>query len=401
MKNIIKSTLLLVGIATLFTACKDDRDSNPTLLTPDSFVLNTPAYAAAGIDLASSETLNFTWSQPNYGIPVAATYQLLISRDGNHTKSLADVLAAEEDPLTADYALVDAAFSQCNGTIGAAVVARTLQQMFQFQQDAMPERQEFYVIASAVTEGRKTIYSNPVKLSVVPYYIELKAAEPVLWYFVGSGFANVDWNTGKIGEGLIPLLPMPDAEFDMNGLGILSYTGFFPAGAQFKFIRDYTGSDPWNPQLNFTNVDSPDDAIISDLDGDNHNIGINKDGYYTVEMNTATNKITITKLDITPGVYDTVTMPGSYQNWNPAENAMTPITSVVENHLWMADVTFDADAPSDGGVKFANGTWDVNWGAADFPMGTGTQGGANIPFKAGSWRVYFNDISGDYYFVAQ
>ena len=45
MNNIFKSALLLMGAVVMLTACSDDRDSNPVLQQPSTFVLNTPAYA--------------------------------------------------------------------------------------------------------------------------------------------------------------------------------------------------------------------------------------------------------------------------------------------------------------------------------------------------------------------
>jgi hypothetical protein len=57
---------------------------------------------------------------------------------------------------------------------------------------------------------------------------------------------------------------------------------------------------------------------------------------------------------------------------------------------------------SAGSVKFrASDAWDVNWGAADFPTGTGVQNGANIPIAvAGYYKVTFSDATGDYTFTA-
>ena len=73
MKNIFKSSLLLLCGAYLFASCADDNDSNPTLTVPATFSLNTPAYSAFNVDLKTSSGLNFTWSQPDYGgFPVAA-----------------------------------------------------------------------------------------------------------------------------------------------------------------------------------------------------------------------------------------------------------------------------------------------------------------------------------------
>jgi len=71
----------------LFAACSDDNDSNPTLQQPSSFVLNEPGYAAQAINLANSTELPFTWSQPDYGFPVEASYDLQVSISGNFTVS--------------------------------------------------------------------------------------------------------------------------------------------------------------------------------------------------------------------------------------------------------------------------------------------------------------------------
>lgn len=395
MTKILKSSLLLMGAALVFSACSDDRDSNPTLVQPESFVLNTPAFATQDIDLKSSSSVNLTWSQPNYGgFPVAASYTVQLSATDEWTVSYAQELADDSGNTKCNYYVVDAAYTSCEAAIGASEVAKALQVLNKYEEGNVPDSQDLYVRLIAEAKGADPIYSNVVSLKVKPYYIELKAAAPVLWYFVGSGFANADWSTDKVGQGLIPLLPMPDAEFDANGNGTLTYTGFFPGGCQFKFIRDL-GS--WDNQMNYTNVDSPDTNIISDLDGDNHNIGINNDGYYTVEMNTATSKIKITKEDITPGVLDLLTMAGEWQGWDTTTNPMTALTSVIENHSWMADVTF----PANGGVKFTDGSWTVNWGSTTFPIGKGVQDGKDIPYKAGTYRVYFNDISGIYYFMEQ
>ena len=54
-----------------------------------------------------------------------------------------------------------------------------------------------------------------------------------------------------------------------------------------------------------------------------------------------------------------------------------------------------------GEAKFrANDSWDSNWGAADFPEGVGTPGGANIPITtAGKYKITFNPATGAYKFT--
>ncbi len=54
-----------------------------------------------------------------------------------------------------------------------------------------------------------------------------------------------------------------------------------------------------------------------------------------------------------------------------------------------------------GNLKFrADGLWDNNWGANDWPMGIGTQGGADIPVPAdGEFFIDFNTTTGEYVFT--
>ena len=87
-----------------------------------------------------------------------------------------------------------------------------------------------------------------------------------------------------------------------------------------------------------------------------------------------------------------------FNGW-AADVAMSP-AETKNNHVWYVTYTFASNAASDGGCKFrANGNWDVNWGAATFPIGVSTLGGKNILYKAGKYTAIFNDIDGCYYFI--
>ncbi|WP_264521807.1 T9SS type A sorting domain-containing protein [Flavobacterium sp. N1994] len=55
---------------------------------------------------------------------------------------------------------------------------------------------------------------------------------------------------------------------------------------------------------------------------------------------------------------------------------------------------------TDGLVKFRkDNSWDVNWGAVDFPTGTGTQNGPDIPVTAGTYNITFDKSNGNYTFT--
>ena len=398
MNKIFKSALLLMAVAFMFTACSDDRDSNPVLQQPDSFVLNTPAYANQAIDLANSETVNLTWSQPNYGgFPVAAEYTVEVSATNEWNTPYTAEVADESGETQCDYYAFENIFSSCEAKVSAADLAKALVVICNYADESeIPEEQEVYARVKANTPGAREVVSNVVKFLVSPYYIELKPADPVLWYMVGNCIGSNDWDNGdgSIGTGLIPLLPMPDADVDANGNTVLVYAGYFPAGGQFKFVKI---PGKWDDLMNFTNIDS-NEAGVTDEDGDNHNIGIPEDGFYYIEMNTATSKVTMMKWTGASTEYTTITMPGDYQGWDAGATPMTAMgkRDNTQTHDWYLDATYDANAE----LKFANGSWDVNWGATAFPLGYGTNGGPNIPVKAGAYRVYFNDCLGLYYFMA-
>ena len=107
MKKILKSTILLLCSVCVLTACKDDRDSNPTLQAPTqgSLVLNTPGMAANAVyDLANTKSIILTLGGlPDYGFPAYTNYTLCASLNADMSEAI--------DVATSPYAKfeVDAA----------------------------------------------------------------------------------------------------------------------------------------------------------------------------------------------------------------------------------------------------------------------------------------------------
>ncbi|MEN9700510.1 MAG: hypothetical protein RLZZ301_1708 [Bacteroidota bacterium] len=93
-----------------------------------------------------------------------------------------------------------------------------------------------------------------------------------------------------------------------------------------------------------------------------------------------------------------------------AAYAQNPVIGIIGDAVggWSADidmVTVDGETYGaivtcvDGGAKFRQDhDWAINWGAATFPAGVGTQDGPNIPVVAGTYLVVFNRTSGAYIF---
>lgn len=397
MKKIFSYAMLLLAGAFAFSACSDDNESNPTLVQPTEFSMFQPSVGSATIELQTSDAIELSWTLPVYtdfGAPIVPTFIVQVSPTGSFTQEFD---RTQKDNTGADYIEIEQTFNTAVGKVNAEALDLALQELLGWEsEDDVPAT--LNVVARAIASVRDAsfrdynsiISSNTVSLNVIPYFINLT---PTIWYMVGNNIGSAAWNADTPGVGLIPLLPSSTED------GVITYTGFFTAGTQFKFVLN-PGS--WDDQLKYTDVENPDGSLISDEDGDNHNIGINADGYYTVSINTSTKKVTVEAYEETVKTFASMAMPGSQNDWNVDSDQMTACETLNgENHFWMATFEVEEDAPEDGGLKFAaDGAWNDNWGADAFPYGTGTNGGANIPYVAGSYTVFFNDITGQYYFIA-
>lgn len=406
MKKIFSYAMLLAGVIA-FTACSDDNDSNPTLIQPTAFSMFTPSVGTANVDLEQSKSIELTWTIPAYtdfGAPVVPTYIVQVSPSGTFTKEFDP---DQKDNTGADFVTLAQTFNTCTASINCESLDQALQQLLGWAAaEDVPATQPvtFRAIASirdaSARNYNSITSSNTVVVNTIPYFIV--NMDPIVWYMVGNNIGSASWSNGadQVGKGLIPLLPSSDETYDKTtGTGIISYTGYMTAGTQFKFVLV---PGDWNSQLNFENVDSPDANLVSDEDGDNHNIGIKADGYYTIKLNTKSQKVTVEAYDQTPKKFSSMAMPGTQNGWNASGNPMEACETLNgENHMWVAQFVVTEDAPADGGVKFAaNGAWDDNWGLDSFPYGVGKNGGKNIPYVAGSYTVFLNDITGQYYFIA-
>lgn len=387
---------MVAGAAMLLSACDSDLSNNPTLQSPTTFQLNTPAYANANVDLKTSTALAFTWSQPDYGYPAVANYQIQIgkSADANDWTVSTDVDGAVEKNLT-NYANVGDGSTVCKTSVAATDVATALEQLYNYQENNVPSSQEFYARVRAVYSG-DTIYSNIVALSMTPYYVQITEAPIDEWYLIGACIGDGLWTNGPsaIGTSVLPMYPEPGQEYDAKtGVGLLTYTGYFAAGSEFKIVHLL---DNW---VNTTDVVCKD-WVFRDGNGDPGNISFEESGYYKITLDPTKRTCTYEKVsEQAPAVFPQMLISGAFNDW-ATTTTITPVNTVAgNNHDWY----YDLDATTgDTEVKFlSDASWATNWGNTDFPWGAGTQGGSNIPVKAGKYRVFFNDITGQYHFIIQ
>ena len=407
---------LLFGIISLFASCSDDNDSNPTLIQPTEFTLNTPEYINSTVDLEKSTGLELTWSQPKYtadNAPINATYEVQVSPTNTFTVSTDEAAADESGEKVPDYAVLSNTTQKCDISASAEEMDKALVKILKWTEADVPAEQEMYVRVNAyILEGTNhlnPIASNSVKLNVKPYYIELKDAVPTMWYLVGNMF-GAKWAGNKsIGEDALPMFLKPNFSYDKKtGVGEIEYTNYFLTGdyndkaevdgAGFKILP---ASFSWD---NSMNADGATKGTIVNRNGgsDGGHIVAETAGYYTITLNTADNTAKMEKYEGAVNNYGTIQISGSFNDW--VDTPMLPYnTEGVENHAWY--YVMDVPAGETAQFKFKiEGSWDTSWGygAEDGAInmyGKCDAGGKNIGLAEGKYVISFNDITGSFSIV--
>lgn len=408
MKNKFLLGVLLMGTAGLFTACSDDNDSNPILIQPKEFVLNTPAYVNETIDLENTEALQFSWSQPQFtaeNAPINAVYEVQLSLTGSFTVSTNEADVDEEGNLVADYATIDKTSTTCVTEVATTDFNKALVKVAQWASDNVPAEQKVYVRINAfVLEGTNrlnAVVSNAVEIMVAPYYVELKDAEPIMFYLIGGNIGTINWDTKdeNIGVSTFPMFLQSGYAYDkVTGAGEITYLNYFTTDGWKLQPSDL---DNWD--YGFMNGGSDNTAVYRNGGGDAGDIKCNPAGYYLVTVNTGSNTCTIESQDITPTVYERVCITGSFNEWADAD--MVPVNTKGENHVWCYTLTVADDVVEQIKFKLPD-TWDTNWGYGSedgeiSTCGKGTSGGKNIGVPTGTWIIMFNDITGEFSIIAK
>lgn len=422
MKNKYMMGALLLGIISLFASCSDDNDSNPTLIQPTEFTLNTPEYINSTVDLEKSTGLELTWSQPKYtadNAPINATYEVQVSPTNSFTVSTDEAAADESGEKVPDYAVLSNTTQKCDISASAEEMDKALVKILKWTEENVPAEQEMYVRVNAYiledTKRLNPIASNSVMLKVKPYYIELKDATPTMWYLVGNMFGAKWANDKNIGVDALPMFLKPNFSYDKKtGAGEIEYTNYFLTGdynekaecdgAGFKILpSDFNWDYSMNAILN--NEISAKKGTIENRNGgaDGGHIVAAEAGYYTITINTADNTAKMVKYegDVNNN-YGTIQISGSFNDW--VDTPMLPYnTEGVENHAWY--YVMDVPAGETAQFKFKTaGSWDTSWGygAADGAInmyGKCDAGGKNIGLAEGKYVISFNDITGSFSIV--
>ena len=150
--------MLFAAFGMLFTACDSDRDDNPTLgpnHTANTFVVNTSAVADQYIQLSPDNTVNLTWTQPNYGVNTVVNYSVEVGMNGTW------------EPLETNYI-------SCNVQLSGEEIAKAICKLdgFKTEDDYVPmgfRQVDFRVTAKIQTTASDVVPGTTITSNVVSF----------------------------------------------------------------------------------------------------------------------------------------------------------------------------------------------------------------------------------------
>src|SRR5574344_526923 len=381
MKKINILGTLAMGLL-LFTSCESDRDDNPILSVPQTFNFLAPEIGDNVINLKNSESVKCqAEAAPNYGFPTETSYWIQIT-EANDFSDPSKVVSTDTKGKSITYNApaneIDLGIMKLRGYEDASQVN---------ENEVINLKVRMVASLSNATDSSSYVYSNVKSIKVSPYF--LKESLPQFWYMTGAIIANGSWNNDpeKIGIGMTPMYVKSGESYNrFTGDGVIEYIGYFPTG-EFKIIAP-KGLLNWNYGMMGGDL-ATGGFKYRDADTDPGNIKVTTAGYYQITIDTKA-------LSMKSEVYTPSTAIKKYTSMKIGENTRSAITTVTENHDWYALVTI-ANASE---MKFTadDGT---AWGTSSFTCGVSTTDGNNIPAKAGTYKVFFNDITGAYMFIEQ
>ncbi|HLN94224.1 MAG TPA: fibronectin type III domain-containing protein, partial [Flavobacterium sp.] len=306
-----------------------------------------------------------------------------------------------------------------------------------------------WVYGGSFTTLAATVCGDPTNVSIINVtsnsaFVSLTAPSPFptsgyQYYFAGT---NVAPNSATTPTGTFP------------AVGQANITGLNPSQTYYAWIRSACGGSSvgnWVSAGSFTTVVAascngttgvfgvypPGTFTIPNCDGSAQvistaswageyaNVNITAGKYYTFTSSVATDYLTITNATgnivfasgQTPVVWYSGTTTGTIRyfmhtnancgaeqvNRTRSVSCEAPVVGLVGTAAlgWGTDVfmssvdgvnfTLNNYTLTTGEVKFRlNGAWNLNWGGATFPTGTGIQDGQNIPVVGCTYNITFN-----------
>lgn len=380
----LASATLVALILSLATGCssKDPMESfDAVLSTKVPATLDKPASSTLTIMPESTGTLDLSWSAAKYGDKIPATYTLVISRGGSEKRI--------EFPVATGARQVSLPLQELNKRLVTELemegdkpgkVAVTV--------EALPLADKGN---PAALKSYKTT-SAPLELTVTPFFA---TSRPDLYFLVGD-LSDRDGTPFWKNDNTDHLFFADD-----NSALTYHYDGYLKAGAAFKIFPEASiGS--WD------NILGMKEGKL-DMDGDNIALPAGSPaGYYRITLTVNRGKLDPAQATISFDPIDVTDRPTFGKigiigtagiDW---DHDLFLEQSKTEPHLWIGR----GIVLKEGDFKLrANAAWSTNWGGQEkdqFPTDFGiVEGGENWKVtakEAGTYDVYFNDLTGNYFF---
>lgn len=375
-------TLLTVG----FTGCtkvESRADFDAAISDNAAAVIEAPGTSDLVITTESTGTLDISWKAADYGRSIPSTYTVAFTSGdksitfpvGGGLRTLSIPLLELNKRLVTELGLIGGEASTVDITVESLPLAS----------NGNPQRL-----------NKHRLVSKPLSMTITPFFATTR---PDLYYLVGNinGLEGAPvWNPSSTDYILLA---------DDNDALTYHFIGYFKEGAEFKiFPSDCIGG--WDkPVLGLK------DGVLQQS-GDASNIALpegSKAGYYDLTFTVNRGKLDPAKCTYSIEPFDASAKPVFSQigiigtageSWDKdvfLEQAGR------EPHLWIGrDIVL-----KEGEFKLrADSKWDANWGGTKdntFPsyFGIGNPGGSNWKVtakEAGKYTVYFNDLTGHFYF---
>jgi hypothetical protein len=191
-----------------------------------------------------------------------------------------------------------------------------------------------------------------------------------------------DWDAGSA----TPMLRSETDAFEYT------FTGFFDQG-QLKFLGYL---NQWAPMWG-TNANNELVFRETGDDPDPWAFYIPEAGYYTIKVNLLKNTYSQAKYtEALPDPINPVSITGDFNSWGAAQMTTTPKNP----HLWAMEYTFGATAE----FKFRNNDWSKQWGPTKdrsrlYGKAEPAGNEDKVKVDAGTYKIFFNDITGNYLLI--
>lgn len=377
MKNIFKYILLILPILVLWS-CQDDDDlvianpiSAPIVLEAESNDVNLdPNYK-------NNPALTLAWSHADYDVQTIPQYSIWFALDEAfetgqqvfNTTSRNKTWTVEELNILVQ---------------GMGMAPNEIGTLFAKVKSSLGDR------------GQLSLESNQVFFEMTPYTTYSFKD----YYLVGNATA-AGWNPNNNNQAIFR---------DPNNENQFSFTGYFDHTSpgdinegRFKLVE---GPD-WQPQWGDERNEGEDTQANSGnvagnpatQSNDPGRFGVPSAGYFTFNINFETLTYNIEPYDASSAaVYNRVGIIGDATStgWD-GDTAMMRNESFDPHNWYLLNVEL-----GNGELKFrANDAWDVSWGSTTSYSGVGELGGPNIPVTAGTYNIWFNDLTGEYQLIPQ